>query len=58
MHRLVFHHDKVSSHIAKLTMEYLEDWHEKYSITFLEKSDIPVKGPDISPLDFFLVSVT
>ena len=44
MHCLVFHHDKASSHTAKLTMEYLEDLRAKYGITFLEKSDIPVKG--------------
>jgi len=53
MNRILFHHDKASSHTANLTTEFLEEQERKHGITFLPKQDIPVKGPDISPLDFF-----
>lgn len=53
MNRILFHHDKASSHTAGLTMEYLRGLKAEVGINFLEKKDIPVKGPDISPLDFF-----
>lgn len=53
MCKILFHHDKASSHTAIFTQAYLTNLKSKYGINFLAKQDIPVKGPDISPLDFF-----
>lgn len=53
INRVVIHHDKATSHTSVLTRNYLQELNEKYGIRFIEKEDIPVKGCDISPLDFF-----
>ena len=53
MQKLIFHHDMASSHTSNVTTEFLQKMKAKYGIDFLDKKDIPVKGPDISPLDFF-----
>lgn len=51
--KVVIHNDKAPSHSANLTRNYLMVMNQKYGIRFIEKEDIPVKGADISPLDFF-----
>jgi len=53
MNKVFFHHDKATSHTARLTTEYLDELNADIGITYLEKQDIPVKSPDASPLDFF-----
>ena len=53
MHKIIFHHDKASSHTANITTLYLQEQQRKYGLSFLSKENIPVKGPDISPLDFY-----
>ena len=53
MDRVFFHHDKASSHTASITTHYLESKSEELGIRFLNKNQIPVKGADISPMDFF-----
>lgn len=53
INKVTIHHDKASSHVAHTTTHFLEEMIQKYGIRFLLKEDIPVKGPDISPMDFF-----
>jgi histone-lysine N-methyltransferase SETMAR len=53
MDKVFLHHDKASSHTARKTMAYLEEISSKLGITFIKNSDIPVKSPDASPMDFF-----
>jgi hypothetical protein len=47
------HHDKATSHTARVTQDYLKECNEKYGISFIANEDIPVKAPDASPLDFY-----
>lgn len=51
--KVVIHHDKAPAHTAKITRQYLMELNKNHGISFIEKEDIPVKGADISPLDFF-----
>lgn len=51
--KVTIHHDKATAHTAKFTTSFLSEMKEKYGISFIEKKDIPVKGCDISPMDFF-----
>lgn len=51
--KVTIHFDKASSHTAHFTRQYLQSINQKYGIKFLEKEDIPTKGADISPCDFF-----
>ena len=53
MHKIFFPYDKASSHTANITSLYLEQQQRTYGFSFLSKKDIPVKCPDISPLDFY-----
>ena len=53
MRKLIFHHDKASSHTCNLTTAYLKKLKSELKISFINKKDIPVKGADICPLDFF-----
>lgn len=50
---VILHHDKASSHTAKLTKEYLETLRSNGGPNHIRNEDIPTKSPDISPLDFF-----
>jgi hypothetical protein len=57
-HKFVwFHQDQASSHFSAKTVRNLTKLQEKYGIKFIPKRDIPVKGPDISPMDFCLWTV-
>ena len=53
MHKILLHHDKASSHTSKYTTQYLNKMRAKHGLNFISKEIIPVKGPDISPLDFY-----
>ena len=53
MHKVIFHHDKASSHTSKFAKLYLDQQKKKLKINYIPKENIPVKGADISPLDFF-----
>ncbi len=47
------HHDKASSHTATFTQGYSEDLEARRGKKITKKTLIPVKSPDISPMDFF-----
>lgn len=51
--KVYIHHDKSPVHVSKFTTEYMETITQKYGIKFIAKEDIPVKGADCAPLDFF-----
>lgn len=51
--KITVHHDQAPSHISKKTALYAENLKAKLGITIMQKRDIPVKSPDVSPLDFF-----
>lgn len=53
INKVTIHFDKATSHTAKLSSRYLERVKREYGISFLKKEDIPVKGADIAPIDFF-----
>ena len=50
--KVFIHHDKAPSHTSKKMTEFADQMNDKYGITFIRKEDIPVKGADISPMDF------
>lgn len=47
------HYDKSPVHVSNFTTMYTDLMTERYGITFINKDNIPVKGADCSPLDFF-----
>ena len=51
--KIVVHHDMASSHTAKKTQAYARDLKARLGITIIANTDIPVKSPDASPMDFF-----
>lgn len=51
--KVYIHHDKASSHTAKKTQQYAERVKENLGPEIIKNQDIPVKSPDIAPLDFF-----
>ena len=51
--RVTVHHDKASSHTSRKTTAFMQMLTQKHGIRFLDKDIIPVKGADISPMDFF-----
>lgn len=51
--KVVVHHDKASSHTAALTQAYARDLEARTGVKIIKNSEIPVKSPDTSPLDFF-----
>ena len=53
VNKVYFHHDAASSHTSKKTLDYLESIKIKYGINYIKNSEIPIKSPDASPLDFF-----
>ena len=53
MDKVFLHHDKATSHTSKVVVDYLKEANRKYGIKYQIKEDIPVKGADISPMDFF-----
>lgn len=51
--KIFIHHDKAPSHTSKKVAIYAKEIKDKYGITIIDNNEIPVKSPDISPLDFF-----
>lgn len=51
--RVFLHHDAASAHTARLTQEYAQDLKSRLGITIITNTMIPIKGPDVSPMDFF-----
>ncbi len=48
-----WNHDMASSHTTNNTTLYLEDLRLRTGMNYIAKENIPVKSPDISPMDFF-----
>jgi hypothetical protein len=51
--KVFIHHDKATSHTAKKTVHYANGVRENFGPTLISNQEIPVKSPDIAPLDFF-----
>lgn len=51
--KVFIHHDKSSVHTSEHTKNFMEQMNKKYGINFIQKADIPIKGADCSPMDFF-----
>lgn len=51
--KVFIHHDKSTVHTSEITTNYMKKMNEKYGIKFIQKPDIPTKGADCAPLDFF-----
>lgn len=51
--KFFFHHDKSTCHTAAYTKAYMDQMTSEHGIRFIQKEDIPIKGPDVSPMDFF-----
>ncbi|UYV75579.1 hypothetical protein LAZ67_13000660 [Cordylochernes scorpioides] len=47
------HHDKASSHTSNKTQQFLQEMKDTLGLNFIRNSDIPVKSPNASPLDFY-----
>jgi hypothetical protein len=47
------HHGLASSHTPKMTFEYARNLKSRLGISILPNSQIPVKSPDASQMDFF-----
>ncbi|UYV69252.1 IKK1 [Cordylochernes scorpioides] len=53
MDKVFLHHDKASSHTSNKTQQFLQEMKDTLGPNFIRNSDIPVKSPDASPLDFY-----
>ncbi|UYV63658.1 FZD9 [Cordylochernes scorpioides] len=53
MDKVFLHHDKASSHTSNKTQQFLQEMKDTLGLNFIRNSDIPVKPPDASPLDFY-----
>ncbi|UYV73899.1 ANKEF1 [Cordylochernes scorpioides] len=53
MDKVFLHHDKASSHTTNKTQQFLQEMKDTLGLNFIRNSDIPVKSPDASPLDFY-----
>jgi len=51
--KVTVHHDLASSHTSKETAAYAADLKSRLGISIMKNSEIPVKSPDLSPMDFF-----
>lgn len=51
--KVIVHHDAASSHTARLTQDYAKDLKARLGITIIQNREIPIKSPDVSPMDFF-----
>jgi len=52
LHKIFVHHDKAPSHTARNTERYADEVKKRLGVTIISNSDIPVKAPDASPMDF------
>ncbi|UYV73520.1 hypothetical protein LAZ67_10003933 [Cordylochernes scorpioides] len=53
MDKVFLHHDKASSHTSNKTQQFLQEMKDTLGLNFIRNSDIPVRSPDASPLDFY-----
>ncbi|UYV79266.1 UBR3 [Cordylochernes scorpioides] len=53
MDKVFLHHDKASSHTSNKTQQFIQEMKDTLGLNFIRNSDIPVKSPDASPLDFY-----
>ncbi|UYV70385.1 hypothetical protein LAZ67_7002806 [Cordylochernes scorpioides] len=53
MDKVFLHHDKASFHTSNKTQQFLQEMKDTLGLNFIRNSDIPVKSPDASPLDFY-----
>lgn len=51
--KVLIHHDAASSHTARMTASYAAEVKCRTGVTLINNTDIPVKSPDVSPMDFF-----
>jgi hypothetical protein len=51
--KVVVHHDAATSHTSRNTEDYTNKIRSKFEITVINRSEMPVKSPDISPMVFF-----
>lgn len=51
--KVFVHFDKAPVHVSNFTKTYMDIVTERHGIKFIEKDDIPVRGADCAPLDFF-----
>lgn len=51
--KVFVHFDKSPVHVSKFTQDFMDQITMEYGIKFISKDDIPVKGADCAPLDFF-----
>ena len=51
------HHDAATSHTSKKTQEYLQEASRKFGINFIKNSEIPIKAPDASIVDFLVSDI-
>jgi hypothetical protein len=50
--KVVFHHDKASSHTSHSTTLFLENAKEEFGINYVPNNRIPIKSPDVAPMDY------
>ena len=50
--KVTFHHDKASSHTSHSTTQFLADLSETTKIKAIPVKHIPVKSPDVAPMNF------
>ena len=53
MQKVYIHYDMAPVHTSKLTFPFINSVFKKTGIQFISKSDMIVKGADVSPLDFW-----
>lgn len=53
LNKVVLHHDIATSHTSYKTTNFSVEIGRTYGIKIMANSEIPVKSPDISPMDFF-----
>ena len=53
LNKVFVHHDAASSHTSRKTAQYAQDLKARLGITIIPNSEIPVKSPDTSPMDFY-----
>jgi len=47
------HHDRATSHTSRSTRSFIEEKQREMGINVIETKNIPVRSPDVAPLDFY-----
>ena len=50
--KVVFHHDKATSHVSRSTVNFFDNLSRETGINTIPVDRIPVKSPDLAPMDF------